>query len=265
MNESKAKVFDRQQTISTWDSDYYHPIAERYYNLLVPRMLKLLGARPGDTVLDAGCGPGVHTIRAARAGLKVKAIDISETMLAEARRRVEQAGVNDAVEFAREDLTRLSFPDSTFHHVFSWGVIIHIREIERALDELIRIVVPGGRLALYVTNASAWDHKFEATARFLVRKPLMGLEQLPMGRGIWYDWQGEQLWVWRIDAQALTRYVEAQDMKQIARVGGEFSEIQQRVRGPLRRLLLYGNNLAYRLALPPGPASTNLFVFEKAH
>ena len=101
MNESKAKVFDRQQTISTWDSDYYHPIAERYYNLLVPRMLKLLGARPGDTVLDAGCGPGVHTIRAARAGLKVKAIDISETMLAEARRRVEQAGVNDSVEFVR--------------------------------------------------------------------------------------------------------------------------------------------------------------------
>lgn len=264
MSDSRAGVFDLQQTIDAWDSDYYHPIAERHYDRAVPRMLELLGAKPGDTVLDAGCGPGVHAIRAARAGLMVKAIDISETMLAEARRRVERAGVADSVEFAREDLTRLSFPDSAFHHVFSWGVIIHIRDIERALDELIRIVAPGGRLALHVTNASAWDHKLETLARFLIRKPLTGVEHLPMGRGIWYDWQGERLWVWRIDTQALTRYVEARGMRRIARVVGEFSEFQQRLRGPLRRLLLHGNNVAYRLGLPPGPASTNLFVFEKA-
>ncbi len=264
MNESKAGVFELQQTIDAWDSDYYHPIAERYYDQAVIRMLELLGAKPGDTVLDAGCGPGVHSIRAARAGMKVKAIDISETMLAEARRRVDRAGFSDSVEFAREDLTRLSFADGAFRHVFSWGVIIHIRDIERALDELIRIVAPGGRLALYVTNASAWDHKLEAVARFLIRKPLKGLERLPMGQGIWYDWHGERLWVWRIDAQAFTQYVEARGMKRIARVGGEFSEIQQRVRGPLQRLLLHGNNLAYRLGMPPGPASTNLFVFEKA-
>jgi SAM-dependent methyltransferase len=263
MNESKAGAFELQQTIDAWDSDYYHPIAERYYDRAVSRMLELLGTKPGDSVLDAGCGPGVHSIRAARAGLKVKAIDFSEAMLAEARRRVERAGVEDSVEFAREDLTRLSFPDGTFRHVFSWGVIIHIRDIELALDELTRIVAPGGRLALYVTNNSAWDHKLEAAARFLIRKPLKGLEQLPMGRGIWYDWKGERLWVWLIDAPALSRYVEARGMKQIARVGGAFTEIQYRIRGPLRQLLLHGNNLAYRLGLPPGPAATNLFVFEK--
>jgi SAM-dependent methyltransferase len=264
MNEPKAAAFELQQTIDAWDSDYYHPIAERYYDRAVPRMLELLGTKPGDTVLDAGCGPGVHTIRAARAGLKVKAIDISEAMLAEARRRVEREGVADSVEFAREDLTHLSFPDGTFRHVFSWGVIIHIRDIERALDELTRIVAPGGRLALYVTNASAWDHKLEAVARFLIRKPLKGLEHLPMGRGIWYDWHGERLWVWQFEARAITRYVESRGMKRVARVGGEFSEIQQRVTGPLRHLLLHGNNLAYRLGLPPGPASANLYVFEKA-
>ena len=53
-------------------------------------------------------------------------------------------------------------------------------------------------------------------------------------------------------------------MKRIARVVGEWSEIQRRVRGPLRRSLPHGNNLAYRLGLPPGPAATNLYVFEKA-
>ena len=124
MDQSRAGVFELPQTIQAWDSDYYHPIAERYYDQAVPRMLELLGAKPGDTVLDAGCGPGVHAIRAARLGLKVKAIDISESMIAEARRRVGRAGLDGAIEFAREDLTRLSFPDGAFRYVFSWGVII---------------------------------------------------------------------------------------------------------------------------------------------
>jgi len=166
--------------------------------------------------------------------------------------------------FAREDLTRLSFPDGSFRHIFSWGVIIHIRDIESALDELVRVCAPGGRLALYVTNASAWDYKLEAVARFLLRKPLKGLERLPMGQGVWYDWQGDKLWVWRIDAQALAGYLEARGMTRIARVGGEFTELQRRMKGPLRRLALRWNNLAFRLGLPPGPASTNLHVFEKA-
>src|SRR5438270_199859 len=79
---------------------------------------------------------------------------------------------------------------------------------ERALDELARVVEPGGRLALYVTNDSALDHRLEAAARALIRRPLRGLEALPLGRGVWYEMHGEPLWVWRIDAAALTRYLE---------------------------------------------------------
>ena len=168
-----------------------------------------------------------------------------------------------AVEFAREDLTRLSFPDASFRYVFSWGVIIHIHEIERALDELVRVVEPGGRLALYVTNDSAWDYRLEAVARLLIRKPLKGLEALPMGHGIWYEMHGERLWVWRIDATALTRYLEGRGMRRIAHILGEFTEIQRRVGGPLRRLLLHWNNLCYRIGLPPGPAAATLLIFEK--
>ena len=99
MSDSEASAFELRETVDAWDSDYYHPIAESYYDSAVLDMLARLGAKPGDTVLDAGCGPGVHAIRAAKAGLKVIAIDFSETMLAEARRRVERAGVGNCVEF----------------------------------------------------------------------------------------------------------------------------------------------------------------------
>src|SRR5262249_49391773 len=162
-----------------WDRDYYHPIAERYYDRAIPTMLRLMGAKPGAKVLDAGCGPGVHTVRAAKAGCRVCAIDISHTMLREAQTRVANSVSNSsAVEFKQEDLTRLSFPDNSFHYVFSWGVIIHIRDVEKALDELARIVEPGGSLALYVTNKKAFDHKLEAFLRALKRKPLLGQEAL---------------------------------------------------------------------------------------
>lgn len=260
---STKTVFERQDTIAAWDCDYYHPIAERLYDQAIVGMLEALGAKPGDTVLDAGCGPGVHSIRAAKLGFKIKAVDISDAMLAEARRRVERADLLDSVDFAREDLTRLSFPSGAFRYVFSWGVIIHIREIEKALDELIRVVEPGGRLALYVSNHSAWDNRIEAMARTLLRRPLEGVEALPMGHGVLYEMNDAPLWVWRFDVRALTSYLEARDMRLVARRIGEFTEIQRRLRGPLRHLLLRVNNLAYRLGLPPGPAAANLLVFER--
>jgi ubiquinone/menaquinone biosynthesis C-methylase UbiE len=149
-------------------------------------MLQLMKVESGATVLDAGYGPGEHSIRVARENCQVCAIDISQTMLQEAITRVEKVGMSHAVEFQQQDLTHLNFPDESFQYVFSWGVIIHIREIEKALDELSRITKHGCKLALYVTNKTAWDYTFESFARFLLRKPQSGLESLPMGDGVWY-------------------------------------------------------------------------------
>jgi SAM-dependent methyltransferase len=263
MVEKDERVFEDEETIKSWDEDYYHPIAEKYYDRAIPTMLALMGAEPGATVLDAGCGPGVHTIRAARAGFRVCAADRSQAMLREAQRRVERAGMADRVEFRREDLTNLSFPDASFDYVFSWGVIIHIREIDRALDELARIVKPAGKLALYVTNNTAWDHKIESFVRFLVRKPHAGFEDLEMGRGCWYEMHGEKLWVWLIDASALTRALQARGFVPAHRVIGELTEIQRRTGGVLRRALLYLNTLCYALKLPAYPSAANLLIFEK--
>jgi ubiquinone/menaquinone biosynthesis C-methylase UbiE len=256
-------VFELKQTIESWDCHYYHPIAQGYYDRAIATMLRLMEVQPGATVLDGGCGPGVHSIRVAKEGYRVRAIDFSQAMLEEALARVERAGMSHAVEFKQEDLTNLSFADGSFQYVFSWGVIIHIREIEKALDNLARIVAPGGKLALYVTNKTALDHKMESVARFLLGKPLSGRESLSMGNGIWYDMHGEKLWVWQIDSEALTKYLEARGFRLKHRLIGEFTEIQRLVSGKPRELLLHLNNLCYSLKIPPALAVTNLFVFEK--
>jgi len=184
-------------------------------------------------------------------------------MLQEAQSRIAAAGLTSAVEFRQEDMTRLTFPDASFRYVFSWGVIIHIHDVEKALDELARVVEPGGKLALYVTNSKSWDHKLEALLRFLLRKPLVGREFLRLGNGIWYEMHKQKLWVWQFDIRELERQLEIRGLHLTHRVIGEFSDIQRRVKGPLRWMLLRLNNLCYRLKLPPGPAATNLLVFMK--
>ena len=258
-----TNVFEAKSTVEQWDDDYYHPIALKLYDWSILDMLRMMEVETGATVLDAGCGPGVHSIRVAKAGHNVCAIDISNTMLNQARQRAGAENITDKIEFYQKDLTKLDFPDNSFRYVFSWGVIIHIPEASKALDELARIVKSGGKLALYITNKTALDHKIESVMRFMARKPLKGLQHLPLGDGLWYDMNDEKLWVWRFETKAIVDYLDAKGFNLKHRRIGALSEIQRRLTGMPRRLLLRLNNLAYRWNWPAGIATTQLLVFEK--
>jgi ubiquinone/menaquinone biosynthesis C-methylase UbiE len=256
-------VFEQETIISQWDDDYYHPIALPLYDRAIRDMIGLLGAAPGDTILDGGCGPGVHSIRAAKAGLRVCAVDLSESMLAHARQRSRAEGVADAIEFHQGDLTRLAFADASFRFGFSWGVVTHIPDAGQALDELARVIQPGGRLALYLINKTGADVLLKTLARFVLRRPLAALDHLPLGDRMWSEKDGGRLCVWAFDAAALTAHLERRGLRLVERRLGELSELQRHFTGLPRRSLLHLNNLAYRLSLPPSLAVGNLFVFEK--
>jgi SAM-dependent methyltransferase len=258
-----TKVFEDRKTLDSWDQDYYNKTSEYFYDACIAKMLQVMAIKPGEKILDAGCGPGVHSVRVARAGYRVCAIDISQTMLDEARKRVDAAGVSASVEFQQEDLTHLSFPSNSFKYVFSWGVVIHIRDIELALSELARITAPGGKFALYINNASAIDLDLERFGRALLSKPPSPREKLPLGTGGWYTMHGERLWVWHFDIPQLVGFLETQGLRLVHRSCGEFSEFQRRFSGPLRRALLSLNNLAFQLGVPAAWAVGNLLVFEK--
>jgi len=258
-----TQVFEAKATIDQWDDDYYHPIALKFYDAAIADMLEMLQVEKGATVLDAGCGPGVHSIRVAKACYRVRAIDISSAMLGEARTRAARANVADRIEFAQKDLTALDIPDHAFRYVFSWGVIIHIPEAAKALDELARIIEPGGKLALFITNKSALDHKIESLARLVARKPLTGMQHFPLGDGIWYGSDEQKLWVWRFETAAVIDYLKARGFRLTHRRIGALSEIQRRLSGMPRRQLLRLNDAAYRWNWPANIATTQLLVFEK--
>ena len=72
-------------------------------------LLDVLGSKPGDRLLDVGCGPGRHSIGLARAGLQVTGVDVSPGFLEIARRHAAEAGVT--VSFFETDARELPFGD----------------------------------------------------------------------------------------------------------------------------------------------------------
>ncbi len=113
--------------------------------------LELAAIRPGERVLDVGCGTGDLTLRAARqAGPsgKVYGIDAAPGMVAEAKRKAKRA--KTAVQFLVEPVEALGFPDGSFDVALSSLVMHHLPGDlkRRALIEVRRILRPGGRLVI---------------------------------------------------------------------------------------------------------------------
>jgi ubiquinone/menaquinone biosynthesis C-methylase UbiE len=108
--------------------------------------LEMLAIEPGDSVLDVGCGPGNFTRAFARVsgdGLVV-GLDASRTMLEQAVREVNPPNVR----YVRGDAAALPFPDATFDAVCCFAALYFIEQPLRAIDEIVRVLAPGGRVAL---------------------------------------------------------------------------------------------------------------------
>jgi demethylmenaquinone methyltransferase / 2-methoxy-6-polyprenyl-1,4-benzoquinol methylase len=106
------------------------------------RLAARAAVRPGDRVLDACCGTGDLAVEGARAGGKVTGLDFSERMLERARRKAP------ALEWVRGDLLELPFEDASFEAATVGFGVRNVADLEQAVGELRRVLVPGGRLAI---------------------------------------------------------------------------------------------------------------------
>jgi trans-aconitate 2-methyltransferase len=126
--------------MNTWDPALYqdkHAFVWQYGQDLIG----LLTPRPGERILDVGCGPGQLTAQIAAAGAEVTGIDSSPAMIAEARKNYPK------LRFDLMDAARMPY-DRQFHAVFSNAALHWVRDAGAAAAGMARALMPGGRLVV---------------------------------------------------------------------------------------------------------------------
>jgi ubiquinone/menaquinone biosynthesis C-methylase UbiE len=119
-------------------------------------LITALGDLSGRTLLEVGCGTGddARELGELVGAGQVVAIDLSQAMIDEARRRSQSFGL--PVGFEVGDLRGLRFPDNSFDAARAKLVLMHCADIDAAIDEIVRVLRPGGRIAVF-------DYDFDTT------------------------------------------------------------------------------------------------------
>ncbi len=115
----------------------------------------------GKKVLEIGPGAGGHSVLLATHGAHVTSIDLTQARALATQRKYDLLG--DAVESCQAmqgDAENLPFADNSFDIVYSNGVLHHTRDTERAIDEVYRVVKPGGHAVIMLYCKSSWHYWF---------------------------------------------------------------------------------------------------------
>lgn len=99
-------------------------------------------------ILEAGTGKGHFALALAKRGYSFVTFDISEEEQRFARLNIAYSGLEKQVDFRIEDGERTSFANASFDVVFSVNVIHHLANPYKVIDELTRVLAPGGKLII---------------------------------------------------------------------------------------------------------------------
>ena len=149
---------------SWWDDDFTEFLKET------------LRPRPGNRILDVGCGEGLAEVSLGRlhiSQIRLVGIDLALGKVVEARRRT--ASHNQRVGFAAADACRLPFGQGVFDSLYCVAVLQHIGDVRAAIAEFARVVARNGRIlavepdnhSRYVfSSVPAGQRAFDEAARF---------------------------------------------------------------------------------------------------
>ena len=112
--------------------------------------------KPSGKLLEVGCGMGTDSIQLAREGFDVHGVDLTENAIDLAQKRFslyEQKG-----SFQVGDAENLPFDDDTFDIVYSFGVLHHTPDTQKSIDEVYRVLKPGGLAVIMLYNTASFNY-----------------------------------------------------------------------------------------------------------
>ncbi|HSS59973.1 MAG TPA: class I SAM-dependent methyltransferase [Candidatus Limnocylindrales bacterium] len=112
----------------------------------------------GSRVLEIGCGAGLLAIQLAQRGFVVEATDSTPAMVELTLQNAERAGLASRVHAGIADAHALEFDDSAFELVVAMGVLPWLPDPTLALNEMARVIRPGGFLVANIDNRARLTH-----------------------------------------------------------------------------------------------------------
>jgi ubiquinone/menaquinone biosynthesis C-methylase UbiE len=247
-----------------WASVYRTADNEAFFEAAFDHIVRVLEPSTGARFLDVGCGSCTHSLRLARRGFDVLAIDVSESVLEMAREKVQASGMEDRIRLQRMNLCALTFSDASFACILCWGVLMHVPDVGRAISELARVLRPGGMLVVSEGNMHSLEAIGLRSLKLLLGREKAEVRRTPAGIEYWMIGSGDALLTRQANVRWLIKQFESEGLTLLSRTAGQFSESYTRVSAPLiKRLIHRFNNSWFKHVRLARPAYGNILLLKK--
>jgi len=264
LSDQLKETFSEEEMHQNWIRVYRNPLSAAFYERAFDRICSLLNPPREAGILDVGCGTCAQSMRLARRGFQVLAVDFSETALKKAETEIRSAGLQDRITLRREDILSLTLGDGSFEYLLCWGVLMHIADLERAISELIRVCKPGGRIIISEGNMSSLQSRI---LRGLKKAFRLGKSRVVRGK------EGYEFWESTSSGVLLTRQADIRWLVRRFKEGGcslehhfagQFTELYSVFHStPAAWSIHKLNDLYFRHLMWPLPAFGNICIFRK--
>jgi SAM-dependent methyltransferase len=164
-----------------WDlvASAYATESLRHFDVYARAAIELAALPAGARVADVAAGPGTISLQVAAAGGRSTAIDLSEGMLVELRRRAEAAGLAGAIEVHQGDAQKLPFESGAYDAAFSMFGLMFFPDRHAGLLEMRRVLKPGGRgvISSWVPFVGPFGELMKTARELIPGLPLGGGQQ----------------------------------------------------------------------------------------
>ncbi|MDJ0757912.1 MAG: class I SAM-dependent methyltransferase [Woeseiaceae bacterium] len=135
--------------------EYANYVGTHTWNNTVRVVLEYSGIKDGQKILDAGCGWGRILLGVVDniSDLDITAFDQSEEATGIGQQLFKDIPNNNSVTWENGDIQELPFEDNSFDVVYSCRVFQHLNDPTKGVDEVCRVLKPGGRFVLLLQNA----------------------------------------------------------------------------------------------------------------
>lgn len=163
-NDPCGAIYGDGHSIGT--REFFDRVEAHRYDVYATWMREVMefGGFAGRDLLEVGCGMGSDLVQFARGGARVTGLDYTPRSVEITRRRFDVYGL--AGRFLVGDAENLPFDEASYDVVYSNGVLHHTPDTQRAIDEVYRVLRPGGTAKIMLYHRSSLYYWFVIILRF---------------------------------------------------------------------------------------------------